>query len=84
MRGTFDAASDLNKLIKYSIDKISNTLKGEDTLNSLREDTAQRKSGDRTLWSNCWAVRGTLLQSIVDNSVAFQELWDRILEAKVD
>ena len=32
----------------------------------------------------CWAIRGTLLQSILDNWAVFQELWDGILEVKVD
>ena len=34
---------------------------------SLKEDTSSGNSGDRALSSNCWVVRGTLLQSILDN-----------------
>ena len=52
--------------------------------NRLREDTAPGNSDDRALYSNRWTVRGTLLQSILDNSAVFQELWDDILERKVD
>ena len=52
--------------------------------NRLREDTTPGNSGNRTLCSNRWVIRGTLLQSILDNWAAFQELWDRILEGKVD
>ena len=48
----------------------------------MREDTATRKPGDRTLCLNRWAVRG--LQSILDNWAVFQELRDGILEGKVD
>ena len=36
------------------------------------------------LCSNRWSVRGTLLQSILDNWAVCQELWDEILEGKVD
>ena len=48
----------------------------------MKEDTGN--SGERTLCPNCWAVRGALLQSILNNWVVFQELWDEILEGKVD
>ena len=71
----------LRKTIKYS-------LKREGAFNRLREHTASGNStlctGDSTLCSNCWAVRGTLLQSILDNWAVFQELCHGILEGKVD
>ena len=41
-------------------------------------------TGDSALYSNRWAVRGTLLQSILDNWAVFQELWDETLEGKAD
>ena len=50
----------------------------------MREDTAPGKSGDRKLFPNFWAIRGTLLLSILDNWAVFQELWDGILKGKVD
>ena len=34
--------------------------------------------------SNRWADRGTLLRNILDNWADFQEIWDEILEEKVD
>ena len=63
------------------IQKISSR---EDVFNRLREDTALGNSDDRTLSSNRWADRGTLLQNILDNWTDFQEIWDEILEEKVD
>ena len=50
----------------------------------MREDTAPENSGDRVLCSNRWTVRGTLLQTILDNWAVFQGLWDDILYGKVD
>ena len=51
----------------------------------MQEDTAPGKSCGRTLCSNRWATRGTLLlQNKLDNSVLFQELWDGILDRKLD
>ena len=41
--------------------------KKEGASNRLREDTAPGNSGDRELSSNRWTVRGTLMQSILDN-----------------
>ena len=60
------------------------SLKRQEASNRLREDTTPGNSGDRALCSNRWTVRGTLLQSILDNWAVFQELWDDILEGKVD
>ena len=50
----------------------------------MRQDTTPGNPGNRTLRSNRWVIRGTLLQSILDNWAVFQELWDRILEEKVE
>ena len=77
MRGTLDAAFELNNLIiiysmvlksqKKNNIIIKQSLKREEASNRLREDTAARNSGDRGLCSNHWTVRGTLLQSVLDN-----------------
>ena len=50
----------------------------------MREDTAPGNFCGITLCSNRWAVRGTLLQSILDHWDVFQELFGEILEGKVD
>ena len=51
----------------------------------MQDDTAPGKSCGRTLCSNRWAVRRTLLlQSKLENWVLFQELCDGILDRKVD
>ena len=59
IRGTLDAAFELNTFQILS--------KKARIFHRLREDTAPRNSGDRALCSNRWTVRGTLLQSILDN-----------------
>ena len=64
--------------------KIKYSLKREGDSDWFREDTASGNSGDRTLCSNRWAVRDTLLRRILDNWAIFQKPWDRILEWKVD
>ena len=91
MRGTLGPAFELNKLIKLITlwfknhrKKIKYSLKKEGASNRLREDTAPGNSGGRALCSNRWSVRGTLLKTILDNWHVFQELWDDILEGKVD
>ena len=50
----------------------------------MRKDTALGNSGDRVLCWNRWTVRGHLLQSILDNWAVFHEMWDGILEGKID
>ena len=63
--------------IKYS-------LKREGAFNRLREDTMPENSGSRTLCLNRWVIRGTLLQSILDNWAVFYKLLDWSLQGKVD
>ena len=89
MRGTLDRAFKLNKLsntlwFKNHRKKIKYSLKREVAFNRLREDTAPGNSGDRILCSNRWAVRRTMLQNNLDDWAVIQELWDGILEGKVD
>ena len=88
MRGTLDKAFKLNKLsntlwFKNHRKKIKYSLKMEAAFNRLREGTAPGNSGDRTLCSNRWAVRRTMLQNNLDDWVVIQELWGGILEGKV-
>ena len=61
-----------------------NTIKKEGAFNRLRERTTPGNSGNRTLSSDRWVIKGTLLQSILDNWAAFQEPLVGILEEKVD
>ena len=77
MRDTPDAAFELNKLIKYSP-------KRERAFNRLRKETTPGSSGYRTLSPTCWTVRAVSLQSILESWDVFQELWDEILERRVD
>ena len=61
--------------------KVKYSLKRECAFNRLTEDIAPGNSGSRTLRSNRWVARGTLLQSILDN---WAVLGNEILEGKVD
>ena len=68
MKDILDAASELNKSSKYpmvlkSWKKNNLSPKRERDFNRLREDTALGTSGDRTLCSNYWTVKGVLLQA---------------------
>ena len=68
IKDTLDAASELNNSIKYSMvlkswKKNNYSPKRERAFNRLREDTALGTSGDRTLCSNYWTVKGVLLQA---------------------
>ena len=76
-RDTPDAAFELSKLIKYSP-------KRERAFNRLRKEAAPGSSGYRTLCPTPWAVRAVSLQSILENWDVFQELWNEILERRVD
>ena len=49
------------------------SLKREGALNRLREDTVPGNSGDIKLCPNCWAAKGALLQSILNNWVICQK-----------
>ena len=47
--------------------KVKYPLQRQGVLNRLTNHAAPGNSCDRRFCSNCWAVRGTLLQSILDN-----------------
>ena len=66
------------------MEKIKCSLKREGASSRLRRYTASGNIGDRALCSNWWTVRGTLLRTILENWVVFQEFWNDILEWKVD
>ena len=56
----------------------------ERAFNRLRKETAPGSSGYRTLCPTRWTVRAVSLQSILESWDVFQELWDEILERRVD
>ena len=57
-------------------------MKRKGPINRLREDIAPKTSGDKTLRSNHWAIKGASLQSFLEHWIIFQELWNRILERR--
>ena len=89
IRGSFDAAFELTKVIKCSVFKIIGkkmkySPKRKGAFSRLRKDNAAGKFGDKILWPNCWTVRGALPQSILDNWTVSQELRDAVLKGRVD
>ena len=59
-----------------TLDQIKYCFKRDEDFNSLREDTAQGKSGDRKLFPNFWAIQGTLLQSILESCLSRVVGWN--------
>ena len=64
--------------------RITYSPKSEGASSKLRKDNAAGNFGDTKLWPTCWAVRGALSQSILDNWAVSQELWDAVLKQRVD
>ena len=77
MKGTIDAAFELNKLIKYSS-------KRKWAFNRLKEETPPGNFGHKILCPTGWTVRGVSLQSIWDKWTNFKWLkFYEILEGRV-
>ena len=67
MRDTLGETYQILIWLKNHRKKIKYSLKREVASNRLRQDTAPGNSNDRPLCSNCWTVKGALLQTILDN-----------------
>ena len=67
LKDALDATSEVLKLLKFSP-------KLEAFFKKLKEDLAAKFPGFRTLSPTRWTARGDSLQSVIDNSNAFQEL----------
>ena len=76
-RDSLDVTSEISKLIKYSQKRNArfDALKGE-----ISPDTP----GFRVLCPARWTVQGKSLQSILNNYLVLQELWDEVLAGSVD
>ena len=77
LRDMFDTTSEISKLFKYSPERNS-------MFHKLKDELVPEIPDFRTLCSTRWTMRAASLQSVVENLVALQELWDDVLETKLD
>ena len=77
LRDALDTTSEISKLLKYSrkLDRMFEKLKAE---------LAPEISGFRVLCPTRWTVRAASLQSVIDNWIPLQELWDESLETNLE
>ena len=73
----FDTISEISKLLKYSPKRNS-------MFDKLKDELVPETPGFRTLCPTRWTMRAASLQSVVENWVSLQELWDDMLETKLD
>ena len=77
LRDMFDTISEISKLLKYSPNRNS-------MFHKLKDELVPETPASRTLCSTRWTMRAASLQSVVENWVVLQELWDDVLETKLD
>ena len=77
LRDALDTTSEISKLLKYwpKRDRMFEKLKAE-----LAPETAP---GFRVFCPTRWTVRAASLQSVIDNWILLQELWDESLETNL-
>ena len=73
----FDTTSGISKLLKYSPKRNS-------MFHKLKDELVPETPGFCTLCPTRWTMRGASLQSVVENRVALEELWDDVFETKLD
>ena len=69
LRDTLDTALEISKLLKYSPRR-------DAIFARLKTDIAPATPGFRTMCPTRWTVRAVSLQSIIDNYMVFQALWE--------
>ena len=74
LRDALDTTSEISKLLKYSP-------KRDRMFEKLKAELAPETPGFRVL---CPTVRGASLQSVIDNWIPLQELWDESLETNLE
>ena len=81
LRDIFDTTSEISTLLKYSPKGNS---PGETVFHKLKDELVPETPDFRTFCPTRWTMRAASLQSVVENWVALQELWDDVLETKLD
>ena len=77
LRDMFDTTSEISKLLKCSP-------KRNRRFHKLKDELVPETLGFRTLCPTRWTMRAASLQNVVENWIALQELWDDVLETKLD
>ena len=72
-----DTTSEISKLLKYSP-------KRDRMFEKLKAELAPETPGFRVLCPTRWAVRAASLQSVIDNWIPLQDLWDESLETNLE
>ena len=72
-----DTTNEISKLLKFSP-------KRDAHFSKLKSELAPDTPGFRVLCPTRWTIRGTSLQSVLDNWKPLQELWDESLDTKLD
>ena len=77
LRDALDTTSEISKLLKYSP-------KRDRMFEKLKAELAPKTPGFRVLCPTRWTVRAASLQSVIDNWIPLQELWDESLETNLE
>ena len=77
LRDALDTTSKISKLLKYSP-------KRDRMFEKLKAELAPETPGFRVLCPTRWTVRAASLQSVIDNWIPLQELWDESLETNLE
>ena len=77
LRDALDTTSEISKLLKYSP-------KRDRMFEKLKAELAPETPGFRVLCPTRWTVRAASLQSVIDNWIPLQELWDESLETNLE
>ena len=77
LRDALDTTSEISKLLKY-------LSKRDRMFEKLKAELAPETPGFRVLCPTRWTVRAASLQSVIDNWIPLQELWDESLETNLE
>ena len=77
LRDALDTTSEISKLLKYPP-------KRDRMFKKLKAELAPETPGFRVLCPTRWTVRAASLQSVIDNWIPLQELWDESLETNLE
>ena len=77
LRDALDTTSEISKLLKYSP-------KRDRMFEKLKAELAPKTPVFRVLCPTRWTIRAASLQSVIDNWISLQELWDESLETNLE
>ena len=77
LRDALDTTSEISKLLKSSP-------KRDRMFKKLKAELVPETPGFRVLCPTRWTVRAASLQSVIDNWILLQKLWDESLETNLE